>query len=154
MSNLTKLMAAIAIFGMATTGAMAADLKFEGGATLDQGTAAVVGASLAIQKDAIPFGVGTECGAYVIDESQDKLFNERQYAAQCLVTKSFGKFNLGLGGAYLEHTDEFNAEPFNGAMKVGFDFTDHFSAQAYHWTDGSDWNLKNGRSFVTLSYKF
>lgn len=142
------------LIAFATT-CRSAELSFEAGRTVIHGEAPSIALSTSFghQRDV---GVdhqdfNYECGLFLNGSNGP---NPNNIGAQCLVVDGFGRFDLGLGAAYLQNTDQWNGSHLNFALLARWRFSDHWSVSWDHVSNAGTRMPNIGRDAVRLMYMF
>lgn len=80
--------------------------------------------------------------------------NPNQIGAQAQIVDGFGKFDLGLGGAYLQNTDQWNGSHLNFSLMMRYRFTEHWSLNYRHWSNAGTKAPNIGRDMLLMGYRF
>ncbi len=96
-----------------------------------------------------------QVGVGVIGEYRYKgRLESNQLYFHALLVDGFGKLDLGVGGVYLQNTDQINGSNANFSLLVGYRFTDRVSANWRHFSNAGTALPNLGRDFVNLVISF
>lgn len=80
--------------------------------------------------------------------------NPNQIGAQAQIVDGFGKLDLGLGGVYLQNTDQWNGSHLNFSLMARYRFTDHWSLNYRHWSNAGTKAPNIGRDMLLVGWRF
>lgn len=90
-------------------------------------------------------------GATLIGESTlNDQFQRNQFAWHAGVVDGFGKFDIGLGVAYLQNTDTYNGSHTNFALRIGYRFTKRVGLEVLHFSNAGTRSPNKGRDLLML----
>ncbi len=122
------------------------------GSTVVRGATPVVGLNIVY-----PNAVGDasyEIGATFIGQSSFRDVPQRNnFALHAGIVDGFGRFDVGLGVAYLQNTDEYNGSQLNFQLLLGYRF-DNWTVRLQHFSNGSTKMPNRGRDMLMVYYKF
>lgn len=129
-------------------------LEVRGGTTAVRGLTVVMGLDL-VFPDAAPGDADYRCGVVLVGPSTDYGVKQRQQAAvQCQIVDGYGRFDMGLGIAALQHTDTYNGSTVNFSLSIGYRITDRVSVQFQHWSNAGTVKPNKGRDMLTIGWRF
>lgn len=128
---------------------------------LGVGPTVVRGPSAAIElalrwDDAGPRDADFELGTIFIGQStaQNGEFQRNNFAWYGCVIDGFGKFDVGIGPAFLQNTDNYNGSHVNYTLLLGYRFTEHWNVRYQHFSNGGTQSPNKGRDMIFLRREF
>jgi hypothetical protein len=80
-------------------------------------------------------------------------FQQNNFALSAAVIDSLGKFDVGIGAAYLQNTDTYNGSHVNFKLMLGYRF-EKISVRWAHFSNGGTIKPNKGRDMILVEYKF
>lgn len=129
-------------------------VQFGLGSTVVRGTTPSVDLSIVY-----PERVGDasyEFGATFIGESSFRdVLQRNNFALHAGIVDGFGRFDVGLGVAYLQNTDEYNGSNLNFQLLLGYRFKAlPLTVRLQHFSNGSTKMPNRGRDMLLFYYRF
>lgn len=142
------------LFGFATKCHSAEPyIQFSAGSTIYRGPATVL--DMAVINPAFAGDTALEVGITLIGESA--LYGDQpgQIAWRAQLVDGFGRFDVGLGAAYLRNTDVYNCGGMNFALSLAYQFRFlPITARLGHLSNAGTCRPNKGRDFLTLGWRF
>lgn len=140
--------------GAATTCRAESILQLEVGSAMLRAETPYFGATIVWPK-AGPGDADFECGIALVGEYEFRgTMESNQAAAQCLLVEGLGRLDIGVGVVALQNIDQLNGSNMNFSLKLGWRFSDRFTAQWRHWSNAGTKFPNYGRDFLLFSYGF
>lgn len=143
---------ALSISGNATASAI---FSMEGGNVFGADRAAYAAAAIRL---APPKGTAVEyqnlryeLRPFWIDKTDHSPSN---YGIEALGTGALGRFDIGLGFMYLDHSDEFNGSRLNFSLLARLRVTDHWLVSMRHFSNAGATKPNIGRNIISVGYSF
>lgn len=97
-----------------------------------------------------------EVGATFLGESSFREQVQRNnFAWRATLVDGFGHFQVGLGAAYLQNTDEYNGSQLNFHLMLGYRFEKiPLSVRVEHFSNGGTRMPNRGRDMLLVYYRF
>jgi hypothetical protein len=97
-----------------------------------------------------------EFGATFIGESSFRdVLQRNNFALHAGIVDGFGRFDVGLGVAYLQNTDEYNGSNLNFQLLLGYRFKSlPLTVRLQHFSNGSTKMPNRGRDMLLFFYRF
>jgi hypothetical protein len=145
----------IAFLASLATKCRAETATFEVGRAIIHGETPAIGLNITFGEQ---YGVGHDlqdfnyqCGLLLIGANGP---NSNQIAAQCLVVDGFGRFDLGLGLAALQNSDQWNSGRVNFALMARYRFTERMSLTYRHISNAGTHLPNIGRDMIFAAWTF
>lgn len=145
---------ALILAAFATT-CRSAELNFESGASVMHGHPVTIGLSVDF---AHQYDVGVDaqdfnfqCGVLLKASARG---NPNNIGVQCLVVDGFGRFDLGIGPAYLQNTDSLNGSHLNFSLLARYRFTNQISLVYRHWSNAGTKMPNVGSDMTFIAFTF
>jgi Lipid A 3-O-deacylase (PagL) len=78
-------------------------------------------------------------------------FQQNNFAWHAGIMDGFGKFDIGLGIAYLQNTDVYNGSNTNFTLRVGYQLTKRISIGVQHFSNAGSRKPNKGRDMLMIS---
>lgn len=136
----------------AATQCRASSFAFEGGVQYLRGPAASVAASVVTQG---PGDSSIESGLMLVGsvDTEDRM-HDGVMGAQVLYVDGFGRFDLGLGLAYMNRQHENLGSNLNFAMLVRYRFTERWFVAVRHWSNAGTTPNNTGLDVINIGRRF
>lgn len=129
-------------------------LRVESGATYVRGEAPVLAVTITLPK-AGPIDTDYQFGIVLIGSSRYNGVDQgNQAALQFQLVDGFGKFEMGLGVAYLQVTDDYNGSHGNFSLQLAYRFTDRQAVIIRHFSNLGTVSPNTGRDLYLYSWRF
>lgn len=132
----------------AATKARAADYVFEGGVQYLRGPAAVLVTSVSVSG---PGDAVIESGLFLVGRTPDHL---GVMGGQAQLVDGFGRFDIGLGLAYMNRDHEQLGSRLNFSLMLRYWFHDDWYVSIRHWSNAGTTEENTGLDVVTVGYRF
>lgn len=126
----------------------ASDFTFEGGVQYLRGPAAAVVANVVVDG---PKDASIEAGLFLVGRTPDHL---GVMGGQALLVDGFGRFDLGLGLAYMNRDHEQLGTRLNFALMIRYRINDRWYVAVRHWSNAGTTDENTGLDVITAGYRF
>jgi hypothetical protein len=129
--------------------------QFGIGSTIVRGPAPVVDYSLVYQ-DAAPKDAWLEVGATFIGESNfEGAYQRNNFALRAAILDGFGRFDVGLGAAFLQNVDTYNGSHVNFTLILQYRVKSlPFNFRVQHFSNGGTQSPNKGRDMLMVMWRF
>lgn len=143
------------VLGFATQSRAGDFLQFGGGMTVVRGKAPALDVSL-VYPEAGPKDAVVEIGATFIGAStHDQKGQGNNFAFRAALVEGFGRFDVGLGAAYLQNADAYNGSNLNFQLLLGYRFKAlPISLRISHFSNGGTRSPNLGRDMLLVLWRF
>lgn len=141
------------LIGAWATQCRAEEITFEGGVQYLRGPAAAVTVNVIYDG---PKDATIETGLFLVGavERSDRAAGDGVMGGQVLLVDGFGKFDVGLGLAYMNRIHQNLGSQMNFALMVRYNFNQRWYAAVRHWSNAGTTNANTGLDIITVGYRF
>lgn len=123
------------------------------GSTIIRGQTAAVDLAV-VYPEAIGNDTAVEVGATFIGASQLNGDQRQNFALRAGVIDGFGRFDVGLGVAYLQNVDTYNGSNLNFSLMLAYRFKVPITVSLRHFSNGGTRSPNKGRDMLLVAWQF
>lgn len=130
-------------------------MQIGAGSTIVRGEASVIDLA-AVYPNAAPGDAALEVGTTFIGGSDFRGADQRNnFALRAAIVDGFGRFDVGLGAAYLQNIDQYNGSNLNFCLLLAYRFERlPISIRLQHFSNGGTKSPNRGRDMVFVAWRF
>jgi hypothetical protein len=148
------LIVALILCGMATQCRAESYAQFGAGSTVVRGQTTALNLSV-VYPDAGPGDAAYEAGVMFVGDSYLNGIQRQNFAWYGALVEGFGKFDVGIGPAYLQNTDTYNGSHLNFTLLLGYRFERiPITVRMQHFSNGGTQSPNKGRDFLLVFWRF
>lgn len=140
--------------GLATTCRADSYIQFGAGSTIARGETSALDLSV-VYPDGLPGDADLQVGMTLIGEST--LYGidmPPQIMWRAQIVEGFGRFDVGLGAAWVRNTDIYNCSGPSFVLSLGYRFKFPVTAFVQHFSNAGSCRPNKGRDMAFLAWRF